>query len=122
MHELMAVTKALGDENRVRALVALSRQELCVCQIIELLDLAPSTVSKHMAILKQARLVECTKRGRWAYYRLAGDESPPEAREALAWVLKSMSGTSVFQSDEEKLEKILKIDPETLCRYHADSR
>ena len=58
MRDLMAVTKALADENRVRILMALEPKELCVCQIVELLDLAPSTVSKHMAILKQARLVD----------------------------------------------------------------
>ena len=54
MREFMAVLKALADENRVRAVAALRGRELCVCQIVELLGLANSTVSKHMAILKQA--------------------------------------------------------------------
>ena len=52
MRDLMAVIKALADENRVRILMTLGPKELCVCQIVELLGLAPSTVSKHMAILK----------------------------------------------------------------------
>jgi ArsR family transcriptional regulator, arsenate/arsenite/antimonite-responsive transcriptional repressor len=46
---------------------------LCLSQIIELLGLAPSTVSKHMAILHQAGLAETRKDGRWIYYRLAGE-------------------------------------------------
>ena len=71
MRDLMAVLKALADENRVRALMSLRAGELCACQIIELLGLAPSTVSKHIAILKQARLVDCHKEGRWMFYRLA---------------------------------------------------
>ncbi len=116
MLEVMMIAKALADENRVRALLALEGRELCVCQIIELLGLAPSTVSKHMTILKQARLVECRKHGRWAYYRLAGDEAPREAQEALAWVCKSLAGTPTVQRDAERLEEILKIDPEGLCR------
>ena len=58
MRDLMAVTKALADESRVRILLALKPGKLCVCQIVELLQLAPSTVSKHMSILKHARLVE----------------------------------------------------------------
>lgn len=74
--------------NRVRPLMALDGRELCVCQIIELLGLAPSTVSKHMSILKQARLVEIRKNGRWAYYRLAEKDATPEAREALARIRK----------------------------------
>ncbi len=54
MHSFMAITKALADENRIRILLALDGRELCVCQIIELLGLAPSTVSKHMSVLSQA--------------------------------------------------------------------
>ena len=67
----MTITKALSDENRVRMLLALDGRELCVCQIIELLGLAPSTVSKHMSILANARLVEGRQEGRWRFYRLA---------------------------------------------------
>ena len=46
MFSFMAITRALSDQNRVRTLMALRDLELCVCQIIELLELAPSTVSK----------------------------------------------------------------------------
>ena len=42
MFTFMMITKALSDENRVRTLLALDGRELCVCQIIELLGLAPS--------------------------------------------------------------------------------
>lgn len=76
MRELLAVTKALSDPNRVRALMALQAGELCVCQVIELLGLAPSTVSKHMAVLCQARLVETRKEGRWVFYRLGEHPDP----------------------------------------------
>jgi len=71
MRDFMSITKALSDENRVRALFALRQRELCVCQIIEFLNLVPSTVSKHMAILKQAHLVEGQKNGRWIYKPLS---------------------------------------------------
>lgn len=64
------ITKALSDQHRVRALLALRRGELCVCQLIDLFALAPSTVSKHMSILKQAGLVDSRKDSRWVYYRL----------------------------------------------------
>ena len=81
MRDLMAVIKALADENRVQILMALRPKELCVCQIVELLGLAPSTVSKHIAILKQARLVCSRKEGRWMFYRLAEDDATAEARK-----------------------------------------
>ena len=68
MFEFMTVIKALADGNRVRILSVLAGRELCVCQIIEMLGLAPSTVSKHLSILRQARLVDDRKEGRWMYY------------------------------------------------------
>jgi DNA-binding transcriptional ArsR family regulator len=116
MFTFMTITRALSDQNRVRTLMALKGRELCVCQIIKLLELAPSTVSKHMSILASARLVEGKQVGRWRYYRLAGDEAPDEAREAIAWVSKSLSKTSTIQQDAKRLKEILKINPEVLCK------
>jgi len=71
MREILSITKALGDETRVRALLSVKDGELCLCQIIEVLGLAPSTVSKHMNVLQQAGLVQRRKRGKWHFYRLA---------------------------------------------------
>lgn len=116
MLPLMAITKALADENRIRSLLALDGQELCVCQIIELLGLAASTVSKHMSILTQAGLVESRKDGRWRYYRLADDDAPPEVRGAIAWICSSFSENSKIRQDSERLKKILRLDPEELCK------
>ncbi|RLC17252.1 MAG: ArsR family transcriptional regulator, partial [Deltaproteobacteria bacterium] len=45
MRQLVRTTKAIADESRIRILGALRSRELCVCQLIELLGLAPSTVS-----------------------------------------------------------------------------
>jgi DNA-binding transcriptional ArsR family regulator len=115
MFEFLNITKALAEENRVRILLALDGPELCVCQIIELLELAPSTVSKHMSILRQARLVDGRKDGRWMYYRLADQRAPAEVKEAIAWVKKSLSRNDRIREDVKRLKKILKIDRELLC-------
>ncbi len=115
MRDLMEITKALADENRVRVVCALKGRELCVCQIIDLLGLAPSTVSKHMAILKHARLVESRKEGRWIYYRSPDPEAPSMVHNALAWIRRSMEGTARCKEDRKHLQEILKIPPEVLC-------
>lgn len=120
MRELMAVTKALADEQRVRMLLALRRQELCVCQIVELVGLATSTVSKHMSILKQARLVESRKQGRWMYYRLPCDQAPELVRQATNWVFEHLSHDARVLRDEQKLEDICRVDPQALCAARAD--
>jgi DNA-binding transcriptional ArsR family regulator len=121
MFEFLNITKALAEENRLRILLALDGQELCVCQIIELLELAPSTVSKHMTVLRQARLVNGHKDGRWMYYRLADGDAPAQVKEAIAWVKKSLIKDERICNDAKRLKKILKIDREVLCNRQTRS-
>ena len=116
MREFLSLTKALADANRLRVLCALHGRELCVCQITEFLRLAPSTVSKHMSILHQARLVDSRKEGRWIYYRLAGNDAAEPVRDALTWTVASLSSARRIREDAKVLKQILKCDPETLCR------
>jgi len=115
MLEFLNITKALAEENRLRILLALDGRELCVCQIIEFLELAPSTVSKHMAVLRQARLVDGRKEGRWMYYQLADERAPTEVKEAIAWVKKSLLKDERICKDAKRLNEILKIDRDVLC-------
>ncbi len=114
MRNFMATTKALADENRVRIIMALQKGDLCVCQITELLGLAPSTVSKHLSILKQAWLIDSRKSGRWIYYRLAEDDSV--VNEALCWVQKALKKDKQIKEDRKRLNEILKMDAEELCK------
>lgn len=118
MREFLAITKALSDENRVRALMALAGGELCVCQIIELLGLAPSTVSKHMSILLQAGLVETRKAGRWIYYRQAEEPDLPCVRQALAMALESLGRDPRIRDDARTLKGVRRMSREELCRHY----
>ena len=116
MRDVLDVTKALADGNRLRVLMALGGGELCVCQIVALLRLAPSTTSKHMSILRQARLVESRKEGRWMYYRLPDREAPKAVKEAVAWVRRYLAEAPQIVRDEKELKRILRMDPEELCK------
>jgi len=116
MREVLNIAKALSDQNRLRALMLLEKQPLCVCQIIELLALAPSTVSKHMSILRQAYLVEGQKDSRWMHYRLAGAESPDYAKTVVRQILGVLRDDPKIKEDRKQLDKVLKMDMEKLCR------
>jgi DNA-binding transcriptional ArsR family regulator len=122
MRDLMAVLKALGDENRVRVLLAVQDRELCVCQIVELLGLAQSTVSKHLSILHQARLIDSRKEGRWMFYRAADDDSPVEAREMANVVSRLLARNSQAGEDANRLKEILKMDRDELCKKQSRCR
>jgi len=114
VHEILSITKALSDETRVRALLSIKDGELCLCQIIEVLGLAPSTVSKHMNVLQQARLVERRKRGRWHFYRLPEGRAGSAAKRALAWIMAEFRDDPRIKKDAKKIRDVRKQDLEKL--------
>jgi len=115
MRAVLAITNALADESRVRTVGALMRHRLCVCQIAELLQLAPSTVSKHLSILRNGGLVERQKKGRWIYYFIP-QQQDDRARRALEWLRFALAKDSRIAGDERRLKEILKEDQEEICR------
>ncbi|HEV8656614.1 MAG TPA: metalloregulator ArsR/SmtB family transcription factor [Candidatus Limnocylindria bacterium] len=70
--ELADVLKALADPTRLQMILALraSKEPVCICDFTATFDLSQPTLSHHMAKLREAGLVEATRQGIWAYYRL----------------------------------------------------
>jgi DNA-binding transcriptional ArsR family regulator len=116
LKSLLAVTKALADPNRVRALAALQSGELCICQIIAMLKLAPSTISKHMSLLKQAGLVQSRKEGRWVYYRLPDQNAGLVAAAFINLCKQLLKNDPAIRVDKSKIEIIACQDLGELCR------
>ena len=117
MDNIIAITKALSDPHRVRALFALRNGELCLCQIIELFGLAPSTVSKHMSVLKLAGLVKNRKEERWMYYRLPDThEMQLDIQSTLTWIFTALDRDDLIENDRILLEKITTQDIKKICQ------
>jgi ArsR family transcriptional regulator, arsenate/arsenite/antimonite-responsive transcriptional repressor len=116
MKHALRVFGALSDENRVRALYALRHGELCVCQLIELLGLSPSTVSKHLSILRNAGLLDSRKEGRWVYYRLADQAILPMIGKKTNPFFQSLENSATVKGDDKHLRQIRKMAMEDLCR------
>lgn len=68
---LVDLMKALAHPVRLRMLALLREGELCVCQMVDILDLATSTASEHLAELRKAGLLVERREGRWVYYALS---------------------------------------------------
>jgi ArsR family transcriptional regulator, arsenate/arsenite/antimonite-responsive transcriptional repressor len=117
MQPTLAIVKALDNEYRLRILLSLRDGEVCLCQLIKVLELAPSTVSKHVDLLRQAGLVERRKEGRWHHYRLAGRGASAAVREAIRWVTRSLEDDELIASDAARLSGVRKAAPEewTAC-------
>ena len=117
-NQVVSIAKALADGNRVRVLMFLRRGELCVCRIMEMLKLAPSTVSAHLNILHRAGLLESRKEGRWIYYRLSGPDGSPCVRGVTRWLVDSLADDPNTARDAKKLQAVCRMSLDKLCcRY-----
>jgi ArsR family transcriptional regulator len=75
--------KCLAEETRLKALLMLSQKdELCVCDFTEALNISQPKISRHLADLRKCELVQDTRRGKWVYYRLHPN-LPQWAREVI---------------------------------------
>ena len=116
LRETLRVTRALGDPQRLRILMMLAPGELCVCQIVEVLGLAPSTVSKHLSILAAADLAMSRKDGRWTYYRLQNPGAGVSSQPVLDWLGDALRDDEKIKQDAKELKAVTAGDPEDLCR------
>lgn len=116
MRDIITITKAISDETRLRVLMALCGGELCVCQLVELLGLAPSTVSRHLHLLHHARLVDARKDGRWVYYKLAGKDAPLKVRQCIKWLRFTLKDSGRVAEDAKRLSRITGPTPEGECK------
>lgn len=121
LSQTVALLRALGDENRMRIVIALRRQPLCVCQIVELVQLATSTVSEHLMILKAAGILTSKKEGRWVYYRVSEEQTTSRADKVLHGVFQGLEEDQHIQRDAKRLAGILQVDPAELCRHQRST-
>jgi len=120
MKQILSLCRALSDRNRLRIVAALvAHDELCACQLTEMLAVSGATASRHLGVLLGCGLVVSRKAGRWVYYRLA--EKDPDAEEfgqVLAWLKGEFGRSAEVAVDKERLQAITRCSPEEFCRHH----
>ena len=115
MDNLLSILKALSDKNRLRTFCALSfYEELCACQITELLQVAGATASRHLSLMVNAGILKNRKAGRWIYFRLNTDDFSLDP--VFKWVKHKLDGSNQVEKDLKSLEQITRIPCEDLCR------
>jgi len=114
MRDLELALKAAGDPTRTRILKLLEGRGLCVCQVQAVLALAPSTVSKHLTILKLAGLVDDRRDGKWIEYALASEPSR-YARAVLALLRGPLDRDPAVVADRRRLREVLAVPRDRLC-------
>ena len=96
------IFRALSDRTRLRILNLLQGGELCVCDIVAVLDVPQPTASRHLSYLRKAGLVVARKDGLWMHYRLAPAQSKSQEMllECLAQCFRE---ECVFAKDNQRL-------------------
>jgi ArsR family transcriptional regulator, arsenate/arsenite/antimonite-responsive transcriptional repressor len=110
MREALKVTKALADETRLRILKILELRPFCVGELTIILQRAQSTVSKHLAILKDAGLIEDCRDGLWVNYQLCKSSFNPHALEALRMINSWLNDEPQTQQDKDRGNTVKKED------------
>ena len=115
MRDFERALKAAGDPTRTRILKLLEGGGLCVCQVQAVLGLAPSTVSKHLALLKAAGLVTDRRAGKWIEYALVARPADPHARAVLELVRASLDRDPAIRADRRRLRAVKAVPLDELC-------
>lgn len=106
MDDLLPIMKVLGQATRLRILNLLNEQQLCVCEIRNILDLNQSTASRHLNKLKQSGLIYSEKDAQWVHYYL--DRELIEAHSFIAQLLREeLEKYERFQADVDRLNTYL---------------
>lgn len=114
MQNEIQLFKALSDGTRLRLLLLLlNNGELCVCDLIESLKIPQSTASRHLALLRNAGLVDGERRGTWMYYRVVEDQTLGSA--ILAALRQHCSEQKIASADQKRCLEFLSTKSGSPC-------
>lgn len=97
IENLTTIIKALSDANRIKIIALLRKKSLCVCELEDLLSLAQPTISTHLKVLVNAKLIKSEKQGTWVIYHLIFDQLPTALKQIVASSLDYTSKSSEIE-------------------------
>ena len=115
LRDYESVMKATADPTRVRILKILEGGEMCVCQVIAILSLGQSTVSKHLFLLRSAGLIKDRRDRKWIHYSLDRKSESPYAVRMLRNLRGWLKDDPVIAKDRERAAMARAIGPMAIC-------
>lgn len=113
LNQYETVMKAASDPTRVRILKILESGEICVCQIIAVIQLSQPTISNHLSLLKSAGLITDRKDKKWVFYSLDGQDGYAGSvlRNLRGW----LNDDPLIERDRERTALARNLGPVTIC-------
>jgi DNA-binding transcriptional ArsR family regulator len=115
LREYEMVMKSVADPTRVRILKLLETGEMCVCQVVAVLELSQSTISKHLFLLRMAGFVRERQEKKWVHYALAESGGSPYARKMLATLKGWLNDDPTVGRDRKRGALAREIGPVEIC-------
>ena len=107
MEDLVKALKALSDETRLRILMLIEQRELCVCEVMKILGMRQSRVSRHLNILRDAGLARARRQRTWMFYSSAGISSSPQHVRMVEALKAWMKDKNVIEIDLANMERYI---------------
>lgn len=101
MNQMISIFKILSDETRLRIVLLLAQQELCVCQLSGILEVSQPKISKNLAKLRDLNLVTDERQDKFVYYRLKTDNTL--LMDTLQMLLKEIDDSEQLKLDQMRL-------------------
>ena len=112
VNDLAKVLKALSEPHRLRIMKMLEQRPLCVCEITAVLQLATSTVSKHLSILRTAGLIRAEQDGKWINYHLHELQELEPIRSLVRQLVESVTSDATIRADAAAVKT---VDRHQIC-------
>ena len=103
-NDFATLFQALGDRTRLRLLNLMTEGEICVCYFVEVLHESQPKISRHLAYLRRAGVVQARRDGKWMHYRIVRPADPRQAR-VLDCVFDALAADRQMQRDRQTLER-----------------
>lgn len=116
LRDYESALKAAADPTRVRILKILEGGGMCACQIIAVLSLGQSTVSKHLSLLRAAGLIRDRRDRKWIHYSLHRGSDSPYAAQMLRNLRGWLNDDPVIAKDRERAAMARTIGPLAICQ------
>src|ERR1700730_11520280 len=114
MRDVTSIGQAIVDPTRVRIIAALRLGELCVCELVDALEISQSTLSSHLQVLRQTGLVTTRKEGRWIYYSLT-DQKTALIEAIFSHMQPDGDAAPRLRRDSKRIERRLAIRENARC-------
>jgi len=102
MQKILEILKILSDETRLKIVSLLAENELCVCELMEALRMSQSRISNHLRILRNTRIIEAKREGKWIFYSL-----PRDTMDKVLWEIVQAIVNKIDEEEYLTREKIL---------------